>query len=272
MPRDEFSDRMKATFPDADERLRRRQLLHDRLDDFLDKFIETEGDSWVVFPDHSLTHEFHDIFGEIRDLKISRDCDGDAQFEIVVSDRKKYRLVTVHAPHLPRDETITEEVDLDYIQTVTRSVSYLNSAANSLMTDQEAYFRRIESIRSARLDQERKIKELEEVIHSGSYQDARKLLIEVSKKGSFENSSIARLHDMMAQRFSDELTEALAEVMRLIEPLADDDSSEFRAVRPILADHARVFGRHFTSAEYKAKRDDMNHNGKLIRASRGRRW
>jgi hypothetical protein len=267
----DLDEYVAETFPDEGQRADRRKLLHERLDTFLEDYLENDG-SWVVLPDYTLHHQFHDLFREIVDLKVARDCDGDSQFEISLNDRKRGRLTEIRIPSMDYTD-ITEDVDHDYVRDLTNAVSAAGSAANSISLELESYFRQMRSLRDQRLEGERKFVEIEAILREGDYETASKAILDFMKGNGHQyndHPKVADLHAIMNERFTAERDALIEQAIVKITPFETDNDHDWPMVRSFIADCQRLFSTKFGHdvPAFYDKRKDLYDKGYAARLAK----
>lgn len=94
-----YDEEVRNMWPNAEDRKVRKAALLERLDTYLDTFIEQgQGGGWPDITDQDV-EDYSAIMQEIMALKFSRDCDGDRVLNYHIVNRRKARLVSYAVPH-----------------------------------------------------------------------------------------------------------------------------------------------------------------------------
>lgn len=113
-------------WPDAEERKARRKALIDRLNVYLDTFVDNPNGGWADATEKD-REELESIFGEISNLKFARDEDGDSVTRIRVGLRNgAYDLASVYVPVMPEHDA-PSDVILQYISDFHSAKSIMDS-------------------------------------------------------------------------------------------------------------------------------------------------
>lgn len=121
-------------WPNEEERKERRAILHSKLDDFLDRYVDNPNGGWAEATDEDIK-EIDDIFEEISALKFARDEDGDSVTRIRVSRRNgDHDLVSVYVPKMP-DYDAEPEVIITYARNLISAKKIMESHFNNNYLD-----------------------------------------------------------------------------------------------------------------------------------------
>jgi hypothetical protein len=267
----DYDDLIADRFPDAEKRAERRKLLHDRLDTFFDTFLEDADGSWLILDSDTIV-EMYDIFREIVNLKIARDCDGDSQIEVQLGDRKVERMTTIRVPTKDYKD-ITEEVDHEYIRDLTNSVRMAGHASDSASLEMESYFRQMRSLRDSRLEKERMIEEAVDIINNADFPEASTAIMTLIKRlgiSEMDGDRMSALYETMNRRFRHELEDRIYLAIKQMEPFDTDNDDGWPMVRSFIADSQRIFGGKFglDVPEYYVKRRELSEKGYAARLAK----
>ena len=142
--------RAASRWPDAVERLGRREALHAALDDYLDKYIIGDG-GWALAEKEDISG-LRMLINEIIDLKFERDPDGDAVVDYQLVNRRTHLLKAFAIPNHPREHKVDEYDLLVYQQDILSAAGWMTSLAADLTKTVEREMRE----RLIRLQEERK--------------------------------------------------------------------------------------------------------------------
>lgn len=135
-------DWIAERWPDDAHRAERRAKLFERLNTFLDAFVETRGSGWAAATREDVS-EMADIWQEIADLKFERDCDGDSVINFDVANRQHGRLVSTFVPYAPRDgrggveEPVQTIDEIDFVKQSVRAARFLISSGESIFNSMD---------------------------------------------------------------------------------------------------------------------------------------
>lgn len=260
------------------ERPKRLARLLDIIEQYVSSgVIEAEDGGWAKVSAED-TRLLHAIFGEIIDLKVARDGDGDATLNVYIEDRQQGRMHIVHEPNTAYEPNNIEE-NTRQIGELVRAASLHSNYASDIMNK----VTRIQSSvnEDMRIERETlaKIDEFEERFKAGLsvdlMMDWHNFCRDNRKRGNrvAENMKMVRVRN--SERFPDILASQIDQIMELMSHFQTDDQDNFYTIvvepRMRLSD---VFGNAFIGAvESRAK--ELNEAGRAIRAhkklvSRGR--
>lgn len=118
-------------WPDPEERAARRAALHQKLDDFLDTFIDDQGKGGYAKVESQHTNDLLEIVVEICDLKFRRDESGEMVITPYFENKRRGRFVHAVFPHQPgmhRDEEAWLRWEMDTLSACHLLTSYANTA------------------------------------------------------------------------------------------------------------------------------------------------
>ena len=122
----------KSLWPNTDERAKRRAELHQRLDDFLDTFIDDEGKGGYAKATDEHVTALTGIVVEICNLKFARDEDSDMVVVPYFENKRQGRFFHAVFPHQPgmhRDEEAWLRWEMDTLRSCHLLTSYASTAA-----------------------------------------------------------------------------------------------------------------------------------------------
>ena len=229
-------------WPNEEQRKERRAALHQRLDTFLDAFVECEGSGWAAATDDDVK-QMTAIWREIADLKFQRDCDGDSVINFDVANRRLRRLISITVPYSPgtrRTEEPVQAVDmLDYVADTLRTAQYLIGCGTDLQRTLDYDLR---EVRSALTLEERlsdaKSVALTALAESSSWKDGLTAVEDFRKKFPDASEAKREVDNAFLTAYVDtpEIAAARAEIDTLIEKGQIDDA------KVMFSEHRRTYG------------------------------
>lgn len=142
--------------PDETRRAERREALLTRLGAYFDAgFVESARGGWPVVSEDDF-QELYSIFGEIIDLKFSRDGDGDRGIEYAMVDRRRARMHVFRERYSPEtakdlddDTPVTEDERLVYAESMLRLGAHMAGTAERITGSAHDELRTLMDLRTA---------------------------------------------------------------------------------------------------------------------------
>lgn len=247
-------DEVEDLFPNADKRKARVEKLKKRLDAFFEDFIESPAEGgWPIVDDATMT-DIYDIFGEIIDLKMERDEDGDRAVRTYCERRKLGRLVTVMIPHSPRGENVTEVEVLEHLNALSRALSSLQSYGETVARELEYTTRHLadEATKRARFRSE--IEAFEGEIESGVVFDdfSQRWLLWLKDNENIDPDAVAAVREKLARAEPETLEGMITSFLSATQKMTNDEQGLF----DVRALPVKLFGKQFSADPRVKERTD----------------
>ena len=241
-------DDLDGYWPDEGQQAERRARLENRLAAFLDQGMIPSDGGWAEV-EQPHVDELYKIFQEIIDLKVARDADGDQTVQFIIANRRLHRMHAIFESNAPRwDGELSTEDTIIWMDAAARESDYAQAVAKGVaenLTNQIGYLAR--QIRDNRA-YEAKLNEVLNQINTLSFDDAANLIVETQKirRGDVE-PTFSRHHEAMANRFPNELEDAIVKMEGLLASIDSEETPLFQqTILPQRLRMYRIFGKKYS--------------------------
>ena len=252
-----FDEEIAERFPDAALREKRRAVLLSRIDTFLSEdFVESDG-GWAKVESPHIS-DLYDIIGEIIDLKVERDPDGDRTVELMLCNRRTHKLHSIFETNRPSfEEKLSSDETIEWLNKAQQEASYAMSVANRLSENIKFELQfAVQRVAKAR-EYKKTLRECEAKAAVLSLEEISNLLIAIQDSNNISStySDFESARAIVAGRFPKELEAAIQEILKAMEPYTSDNGEYFGSrVRQLRVRYGKIFGRAFSNDDRVADR------------------
>jgi hypothetical protein len=238
-----LDEELTELHPDASERAVRKEKLKARLDTFLGTFLDNPEGGWPKV-DNPTIDELYLIFGEIVDLKMARDEDGDCAIRTYCEYRAQGRMVTVMIPYSHHDENTTDIQKFEHLNALSRALGSLHSYAESVARELEWKTRDIAEQAKKREEFQKKLAGFDTETSLTKIEVFADRFIDWAKDNeSIDPDAVSALRDKIAVSNPEALQKAIGDFMQAAEKMTNDEQGLF----DIRSRPAKLFGKQFSN-------------------------
>lgn len=263
-------------FPTDEERAERRVALHAAIDQLLDEGLVRSDGGWAAV-ERSHMDDLHEVIGELIDLKIERDADGDRTVQFALCNRRVHRMETLYQTtryhNIDRD-AITEGEMLDMLTEMQSDADYALAIARSMSETVKFAAQDFRRIREARKEFADKIDTLKDEVSMLPFEEASERILaamvplQLSAHGVLD--AFKPVQAIIAERFPARLeADVLDIVARMAEYESDAEEGYAYKVRGPRTRMGKIWGNAFTKdTRVSGPANALYEAGKRIRAER----